>query len=86
VPALASVQARPGTGKVTLSWPYTGLGIRYHVFLQGPRELGDTPVTTAYADGATITGLPPGIYQATVVPVNFKQHTGRPARVTFTVP
>jgi hypothetical protein len=86
VPGLASVQARPVAGKVTLSWPDTGLGIRYHVFLQGPRELGDTPVTTAYSDGATITGLPPGRYQATVVPVNFAKDTGRAAAVTFTVP
>ena len=43
-------------------------------------------MTTAYADRTTITGLGPGRYQATVVPVNFKQLTGRPARVTFTVP
>ena len=36
--------------------------------------------------GATVTGLRPGAYQATVVPVNFKQQTGRSAKVTFTVP
>jgi hypothetical protein len=86
VPALVSVQARPGTGKVTLSWPDAGLGVRYRVYLQGPGEPGDTPVATAYADGATITGLRPGDYQAKVVPVNFKKHTGPAAEVTFTVP
>jgi predicted phage tail protein len=37
-------------------------------------------------NGATVTGLPPGAYQATVVPVNFKEQTGRAAKVTFTVP
>jgi hypothetical protein len=83
VPALASVRATPGSGKVTLSWPDAGLGVHYRVSLNGP---GGTPVTTAYADSTTITGLGPGRYQATVVPVNFKQHTGRPAGVTFTVP
>jgi hypothetical protein len=86
VPGLASVQARPGTGKVTLSWPDAGLGIGYRVYLQGPGEPGGTPVATASAKGATITGLQPGRYQATVVPVNFKQRTGRAARVTFTIP
>jgi hypothetical protein len=86
VPGLASVQARPGTGKVTLSWTDAGLGLRYRVYLQGPGEPGGTPVATASADGATITGLLPGTYLAKVVTVNFKQRTGRAARVKFTVP
>jgi hypothetical protein len=86
VPGLASVQARPGTGKVTLSWPDAGLGIGYRVYLRGPGELGGTPAATASAGSATITGLQPGRYQATVVPVNFKQRTGPAAKVTFTIP
>jgi hypothetical protein len=87
VPGLVSAQARPGAGKVTLSWPDAGLGIHYRVYLHGPGEPGGTPVATnVYADGATITGLLPGKYQATVVPVNFKNKTGPAARVTFTVP
>ena len=86
VPGLASVQAKRGTDKVTLSWPDAGLGIYYRVYLQGPGEPGGTLVATAYADGATITGLRPGRYQARVVPVNAKKKTGRAARVTFTVP
>jgi hypothetical protein len=85
VPGLPSVQARPGAGKVTLSWPDAGLGIHYRVYLQGPGEPG-TPVATAYADSAIITGLLPGKYRATVAPVNFKKKTGPAARVTFTVP
>ena len=86
VPGLVSVQARPGAGKVTLSWPDAGLGVRYRVYLQGPGEPGDTPVATAYTDGATLSGLRPGDYQAKVVPVNFKKNTGPAAEVTFTVP
>jgi hypothetical protein len=43
-------------------------------------------VATKYRDRAIITGLRPGRYQARVVPVNFKEKTGRGARVTFTVP
>ncbi len=85
VPALASVQARPGAGKVMLRWPDAGLGIHYRVYLQGPGEPA-TPVATAYADSTTITELLPGKYQATVAPVNFKKKTGPAARVTFTVP
>ena len=87
VPGLVSVHARPGAGKVRLSWPDAGLGLHYRVYLQGPGEPGDgTPVTTKYGDGATITGLRPGDYQANVVPVNFKKYTGPAAEVTFTVP
>ena len=76
----------PRAGRVTLSWPDVGLRIRYHVSLQGPGEPGDAPVKITQKTGATITGLQPGDYQATVVPVNFKQQTGRAAEVTFTVP
>jgi hypothetical protein len=43
-------------------------------------------VVTASADDATITGLRPGRYLATVVPVNFKKHTGPAAKVTFKIP
>ncbi len=85
VPALTSAQARPGTGKVTLSWPDAGLGIGYRVYLQGPGESGSTPVATTGADHATVTGLAPGHYLAKVVPVNFKQKPGPATRVTFTV-
>ena len=86
VPGLASVQATPGTGKVTLSWPDAGLGLRYRVYLQGPGEPGGTPVATASADDATITGLQPGRYLAKVVPVNFKKRPGPAAKVTFKIP
>ena len=86
VPAVASVRARPGAGKVTLTWPDAGLGLNYLVYLQGPGEFGGTPVATRRTDSATITGLQPGQYQATVEPVNFRKLTGRAAQVTFTVP
>jgi hypothetical protein len=83
VPGLPVVHARPGPGQVMLSWPDVGLGLRYSVSVQGPR---DTPATIAYRNSATIRGLPPGQYQATVVPVNFRKLTGQGAEVTFTVP
>jgi len=86
VPRLVSVRASPGAGTVTLSWPDAGLGLHYRVYLRGPGEPGQAPVVTASADGATITGLRPGDYQAKVVPVNFKKHAGQAAEVTFTVP
>jgi hypothetical protein len=86
VPGLTSAQATPGTGKVTLSWPDAGLGLRYRVYLQGPGEPGSNPVATGSADDATITGLQPGRYLAKVVPVNFKRRTGRAAKVTFRIP
>ena len=38
---------RQAPGKVTLSWPDAGLGLRYRVYLQGPGEPGGTPVATA---------------------------------------
>jgi len=82
MPGLRSVQASPGPGKVTLSWPDVGLGMRYDIYLQGP---GRVPMTIAYHNGATIAGLQPGEYQATVVPVNFRKVTGTSAGVTFTI-
>ena len=43
-------------------------------------------MTTAYHNGATVTGLRSGRYVARVVPANFRKYTGRGAEVTFTVP
>ena len=86
LPAVTSVRASAGSGQVKLSWPDAGLGVRYRVYLHGPGQSGGSPVTTAYHDGATLTGLPPGRYVARVVPANFRRYTGRGAEVTFTVP
>jgi hypothetical protein len=86
VPALASARARPASGRVTLSWPDAGLRLRYHVYLSGPGQPGDTPVKITQKTGVTITGLQAGDYQASVMPVNFKKQNGRAAKVTFTVP
>ena len=86
VPAVTAVRASAGSGQVRLSWPDAGLGVRYRIYLQGPGRPGDRPVTTAYHDGATLTGLRPGRYVARVVPANFRKYTGRGAEVTFTVP
>jgi hypothetical protein len=86
VPALAPVTASAQAGKVTLTWPDAGLGIGYRVYLKGPGESGGTPLASPSTGRATITGLQPGRYQATVVPVNFKQRTGPAAKVTFKIP
>jgi hypothetical protein len=86
VPGVVSVRATPGTGKVTLSWPDAGLDIGYRVYLHGPGESGRTPAASPSAPGATITGLRSGNYQAKVMPVNFYQHAGPAAEVSFTVP
>jgi hypothetical protein len=85
VPGLAAgaVHARPGAGKVTLSWPDTGLGVRYQVYLQGPTDIA---AVTEYGTGATMTGLRSGAYLARVVPVNTKQAAGTSAETTFVVP
>jgi hypothetical protein len=86
VPAVVSVHAAPASGRVTLSWPYAGLNIHYRVYLRGPGESGDALVASPHADRATVTGLQPGTYRATVVPLNFYAYTGPAAKVTFTVP
>jgi hypothetical protein len=83
VPGLAAVHARPGPGKVRLTWPDAGLGVRYLVYLQGPTDI---PAATAYGNGTTMTGLRPGAYLARVVPVNTKLEDGRSAQTTFVVP
>ena len=81
--AAGAVHARPGAGKVTLSWPDAGLGVRYQVYLQGPTDI---PAATEYGTGATMTGLRPGAYLARVVPVNTRQAAGTSAETTFVVP
>jgi hypothetical protein len=86
VPPVKSVRASPGAGQVTLNWPDAGLDIGYRVYLHGPGEPGHAPAASPSGDGATITRLRPGTYRATVVPVNFYQHAGPSAEVTFTVP
>ena len=80
MPAVVSVRATPGPGRVALGWPDAGLDIRYRVYLQGPGEHGAAPVVSAPSDGATITGLRPGTYRATMMPANSCRHTGRPLR------
>jgi hypothetical protein len=84
VRALAGVLARPRAGAITLTWPDDGLGIRYRVYLAG--QGADRLATTAYSDGATVSGLSPGTYQVTVIPVNFRQDTGQGDQVTVSVP
>ena len=86
IPAVTSVHASAVSGQVRLSWPDVGLGLRYLVYLKGPGQPGDSPVTTAYHDDATLTGLRPGSYVARVVPASLRKYKGRGAKVTFTVP
>jgi len=89
-----AVRVALGAGRVRLSWPDAGLGVRYLVYLQRPGAtgfrgaggLGSAQGVTAYHNHATITGLQSGDYQATVVPINVKKLTGAAAEVTFTVP
>jgi hypothetical protein len=83
VPGLTAVHASLGAGKVTLSWPDAGLGVRYRVYLQGPTDI---PAATAYGHSASFTSLQPGGYLARVVPVNTKQDAGAAAETTFIVP
>ena len=85
VPGLAAgaVHASPGVGKVTLSWPDAGLGVRYRIYLQGPTDI---PAPTAYGHSASFTGLEPGGYLARVVPVNARQQPGPGAETTFVIP
>jgi hypothetical protein len=85
VPGLASVQAQPRAGGVRLTWPDDGLGVRYHVYLSGPGENGGR-VAATYSDDATVSGLHPGDYTATVVPVNLRGTRGAAATAQFTVP
>jgi len=86
IPAVTAVRASAGSGQVRLSWPDAGLGLRYLVYLTGPGQPGDSPVTTAYHDGAALTRLRPGRYVARVVPANLRKYKGRGAKVAFTVP
>ena len=84
VPGLASAQARPRAGGVTLTWPDDGLGVHYHIYLVGPGNHGGR-VASTFRDTSTITALRPGDYTATIVPVNLRDTRGGAATVQFTV-
>jgi len=86
IPPVTSVRASAGPGRVRLSWPEAGLGVRYLIYLQGPGRPGVSPVARTYRTGVTFSGLPPGRYAARVVPANYRKYQGRGATVTFTVP
>ena len=86
VPAVRSVQARPGAGQVTVAWRGGGLNIRYRVYVYGPGEPGKRPVATTSHPGTTITGLRAGRYRVKVEPVNFYGYAGPSGEVTFTIP
>ena len=84
VPAISSPRVQTRSGTATLSWASVGSGIRYRVYLLKPGAPGFALVTTTSAASVTLSRLEPGTYLAKVVPVNFRQTTGRGAEVTFT--
>ena len=87
VPPVTSVIARPAAaaGDVTLTWSNAGLGVRYQVYLLAPGAPGYSLQATKYSGQVTLASLPPGTYQAEVVPLNFHQQSGHPATVTFAI-
>jgi hypothetical protein len=94
VPGIARVAAAPQPGSVTLSWPDVGLGLAYQVYLRAPGATGyvlreTVPWVLAappHSLTVTLAGLPPGRYQAKVVPLNLKLRTGTAAQAEFTIP
>jgi hypothetical protein len=94
VPGVRSVKARPRAGAVTLSWPDAGLGVAYRIYVRPPGAASYALTstvrfvmsTTARTISVTLSGLAPGKYQARVVPINLRLHTGHVAHVAFTVP
>jgi hypothetical protein len=86
LPALSGLHAAPAPGSVVLTWPSAGLGVKYQVYLQRPGAAGLSLVSTARSGTMRLGGLAPGIYEAQVVPVNFRKESGAAAEVTFSVP
>ena len=94
VPGVTSVRASARPGAVTLSWPGSGLGVGYRVYVRAPGTAGYVLMTTvsfvlsptARTISTTLTGLPAGNYAARVVPLNLRQQAGHAAQVSFTVP
>jgi hypothetical protein len=86
VPAVTSVQARPGTGTVQLSWRDAGLGVGYRVYVLPHGADSYQLMVTTGADSVTFSGLPAGRCLARVVQVNSQGDTGPPAQVAITIP
>jgi hypothetical protein len=86
VPGLTTVQAVPGSTGVRLSWAAGGLGVSYRVSLLAPGADAFQQKAITSGNSITLSGLPPGLYQAEVVPVNYRQDAGSGAQVAFIVP
>jgi hypothetical protein len=83
VPAVTDLTARTRPGTVTLSWPDSGLGIHYRVYLLRPGAASFALATTTHASDVTLSGLGSGDYLAKVVPVNARQTSGAGAEMAF---
>jgi len=93
VPAMNSVTAKPGDGRVTLSFPDIGLGLAYRVYVKkaGAADY-KLEITTKWDLGfepnrevVKLAGVSPGTYQIKVVPLDVNNFTGKGETVTVTV-
>jgi hypothetical protein len=86
VPGVSHVTARTGAGRVRLTWPSAGIGMRYQVYLSSGSQ-GFEYVRIVSSPGVTVTGLTSGLtYDFKIVPVNIRSDAGPAAYTTVSMP
>lgn len=86
VPGVSRVTAHASAGRVRLTWPSEGLGMRYRIFLSSSAQ-GFGYVRTVSSSTTTITGLTSGqTYDFKVVPVGVQSRTGPAAYTSVLMP
>jgi hypothetical protein len=86
VPGVSRLSAHAGSGRVRLTWPPAGIGMRYRVYVSSGSQ-GLRYMRTVSSHRVTVTGLTSGlIYTFEVVPENIHADTGPAAYTSAQLP
>lgn len=84
--AVRHISVTNANGRIRVHWQASGPGVRYQIYLRGPKGRYILR-TTASAASVRFSNLTPGRrYEVLIVPENRRQWTGQGARVVITAP
>ncbi|MGO8959899.1 MAG: hypothetical protein ACLQFR_21390 [Streptosporangiaceae bacterium] len=86
VPGVSGLRAQTAVGLVRLTWPSTGIGMRYRIYL-APGSGSFEYVRTVSSTHVKLTGLTRGLtYRVGVVPVNIHANAGPGGHIKVRIP
>jgi hypothetical protein len=86
VPGVSRVTAHASAGRVELTWPSAGIGMRYRIYLRSGSQ-GYRYIRTVSSDRVTVTGLSSGLtYDFEVLPVSTRSRDGPAGYVSVRMP